>query len=91
MLLIGSLAVLFYSQVLDEAIAGWKDLVTLCAIGGQWGTPLGVYLSATVTATTLLDLLTLFGHMLHVFAAVGVSIAYLRHRTEVTTTRTEAA
>lgn len=78
-LLIGSLAVLVYGQMIDEVVMGWIDLVALCAIGGQWATPIGVYLSATLTAGTPAGLLTLVGYALHALVAGVMSIAYARH------------
>lgn len=79
-LLFGSLAVLFYGNVLDDIFTGWVDLVTLCAVGGQWGVPLGTYLTVTTGAGSLAGLLTVVGYGLDVLAAVVVTITYLRRR-----------
>ena len=49
-LLGGSLAVLFYGTVLDDVFAGWVDLLTIAALGGQWGIPIGIYLGTIVGA-----------------------------------------
>lgn len=79
-LLLGSFAVLFYGAVLDDIFMGWVDLLTLCAIGGQWGVPLGMYLTVMTSAGSLAGLLTLVGYGFHVIAAVVVSITYLRRK-----------
>lgn len=77
-LLMGSLAVLFYGHILDSVFRGWVDLVMLCALGGQWATPLGIYLSATMAAGGPVGLLPLVGYGLHTLVALVVSITYLR-------------
>lgn len=79
-LLVGSLAVLFYGNVLDDIFKGWVDLVTLCAVGGQWGTPLGIYLSVTIGVGSTTGLLIVVGYSLQTLAAVVVAITYLRRR-----------
>ena len=79
-LLVGSLAVLFYGDVLDAIFKGWVDLLTLCAIGGQWGVPLGLFLTATSGAGSLAGLLTVVGYGLHAVVGIVVSITYLRRK-----------
>jgi hypothetical protein len=79
-LLFGSLAVLFYGSVLDDIFKGWVDLVTLCAVGGQWGVPLGIYLTVITSAGSLAGLLIVVGYGLDVLAAIVVTITYLRRR-----------
>ncbi|MDG5821808.1 hypothetical protein [Natronococcus sp. A-GB7] len=77
-LLIGSVAVLIYGVVLNEIFKGWVDLVTICALGGQWGVPLGIYLSASTGAGNPIALLVPVGYGLHALAAIAVAVAYLR-------------
>ncbi len=76
-LLFGSLAVLFYGAVLDDVFEGWVDLVTICAVGGQWGVPLGVFLSTTGAGSSA-GLLVVVGYALHALAALAVAVTYLR-------------
>lgn len=82
-LLIGSLAVLLYSHVLDTIFKGWIDLVAVCALGGQWGVPIGVYLSATLSQVALAGLVTLVGNVLHTLVAAVMTITYLRRGRQV--------
>ena len=77
-LLGGSLAVLFYGTVLDEVFTGWVDLLTIAALGGQWGVPLGVYLGTVVGAGSPTGLLVVVGYAFHTLAALAVALTFVR-------------
>lgn len=77
-LLVGSLAVLFYGEVMNDVFHGWVDLVTLCALGGQWGVPAGIYLAATTGGGNPVALAIPIGYGFHTLAAGAVTVAYLR-------------
>ena len=77
-LLGGSLAVLFYGTVLDEVFAGWVDLLTLAALGGQWGVPLGIYLGTVIGAGSPAGLLIVIGYAFHTLAALAVALTFVR-------------
>jgi hypothetical protein len=74
----GSLAVLFYSTVLDEVFTGWVDLLTIAALGGQWGVPSGIYLGTIVGAGTPAGLLIVVGYAFHTLAALAVAVTFIR-------------
>ena len=77
-LLGGSLAVLFYGTVLDEVFRGWVDLLTLAALGGQWGVPIGIYLGTIVGAGSPAGLLIVVGYAFHTLAALAVALTFVR-------------
>lgn len=73
-----SLAMLFYAFVLDTLFRGWFDIVTGSALLGQWGLPVSLYLTATVTSgRTFYFLIIVFG-TLNVLVALAVLGNYLR-------------
>lgn len=57
---------------------GWVDLLTICAVGGQWGVPLGLYLTTTTGPGSPSGLLIVVGYVFQAFAALAVAITYLR-------------
>ena len=77
-LLGGSLAVLFYGTVLDEVFAGWVDLLTIAALGGQWGVPIGICLGTVVGAGSPAGLLIVIGYAFHTLAALAVALTFVR-------------
>ncbi|WP_237561233.1 hypothetical protein [Halococcus sediminicola] len=77
-LLGGSLAVLFYGTVLDDVFAGWVDLLTIAALGGQWGIPIGIYLGTIVGAGSPAGLLVVVGYAFHTLAALAVAVTFIR-------------
>ena len=77
-LLGGSLAVLFYGAVLDEVFSGWVDLLTIAALGGQWGVPIGIYLGTIVGAGSPAGLLVVIGYAFHTLAALAVALTFVR-------------
>ena len=74
----GSLAVLFYGTVLDEVFKGWVDLLTIGALGGQWGVPIGIYLSYGQGMVSTTGLVIVAGYALHTLAAAAVALTFLR-------------
>ena len=77
-LLGGSLAVLFYGAVLDEVFSGWVHLLTIAALGGQWGVPIGIYLGTIVGAGSPAGLLVVIGYAFHTLAALAVALTFVR-------------
>ena len=77
-LLGGSLAVLFYGTVLDEVFAGWVDLLTIAALSGQWGVPVGIYLGTVIGAGSPAGLLIVVGYAFHTLAALAVALTFAR-------------
>lgn len=83
-LLGGSLAVLFYGTVLDDVFAGWVDLLSIAALGGQWGVPVGIYLGTIVGAGSPAGLLVVVGYTFHTLAALAVAVTFIRRGTKLT-------
>ena len=79
-LLIASVAVLFYGAILDDVFKGWVDLLSLCAITGQWGVPLGIYLTTVTAAGSPAGFVTILGYGFNMLAAIVVTITYLRRK-----------
>lgn len=79
-LALGSLAVLFYGSVLDDVFKGWVDLLTLSAVGGQWGVPVGIYLTTVTDAGSPAGFLVVVGYGLSALAGFAVAATYLRRK-----------
>lgn len=78
-ILAGSLVVVVYAMVLDELFHGWLDVVTICALLGQWGVPLSLYLDArTVSAANPFGLFGLICAGLFVAVGTAVVVNYAR-------------
>lgn len=77
-LLGGSIAVLFYSVVLDEVLHGWYDILTIAALLGQWGIPVGIYLSRNTGSSNLTGFIVILSSVLAVLSAVAMFGNYVR-------------
>lgn len=73
-LFVGSVAVVLYALVLDDAFSGWADLVSIGAVTSQWGFPLGVYLTSEPVASPYVQLFLEATALLHVLVALAVAV-----------------
>lgn len=76
----GSVAVVLYATVLDDAFAGWADLVSLGAVVAQWGLPVGVFLVDEGLLGPYVQLVVEAAALLHVLVALTVAVNAARSR-----------
>lgn len=77
-LLGGSIITIVYSTLIDEVLRGWFDIVTITAIIGQWGIPVGLYLSRDAGSNSLLGFSVILSSVLAVLTALAIFGNYAR-------------
>lgn len=77
-LLGGSIVTIFYSTIIDEVLQGWFDIVTITALLGQWGIPVGLYLSRNASSSSLLGFIVILSSMMAVLTATTIFANYAR-------------
>ena len=78
-LVVGSVAVVAYARVLDDAFEGWLDIVTGCFVIGQWGVVVWSFVDATVGGPgSPYGFLVIASAGLYALVAVATALNYLR-------------